>query len=109
MGLIGGENRRHHHLLASRVLPMMFECMFDSPSQHPPSDTVKKRGGLFDTTGTHVASGAFRLRFYARSRPRNTITRSHQRERDILDQRSGRPAVARISRRAAAGSASRNI
>jgi hypothetical protein len=40
------------------VLPMMFECMFDTNSQHPPSDTVKKRERLFHTAGTHVASGA---------------------------------------------------
>src|ERR1700759_5545820 len=84
MGLIGGENRRHHHLLVSRVLPMMFECMFDRLSQHPPTDTVKKRERLFHTAGTHVASDAFRLTF-------------------LLDRLFGRPAVTRISRRAAAG------
>jgi hypothetical protein len=33
--------------------------MFDSISQHPPADTVKKREWLFHTAGTHVASGAF--------------------------------------------------
>jgi hypothetical protein len=58
MRLIGGENRRHHHLLAERVLPIMFECMFDRLSQHPPTDTVKKRKRLVHTTGTHGASGA---------------------------------------------------
>ena len=41
---------------------MMFECMFDKLSQHPPSDTVKKRERRFHTTGTRVASGAWRRR-----------------------------------------------
>ena len=27
----------------SRVLPLMFECMFDSISQHLPTDNVKRR------------------------------------------------------------------
>jgi hypothetical protein len=35
MRLIGGENRRHHHLLAVRVLPMIFECMFDTTQSTP--------------------------------------------------------------------------
>jgi hypothetical protein len=37
--------------------------MFDRVSQHPPTDTVKKRERLFHTTGTHVATDAFRLVF----------------------------------------------
>lgn len=41
---------------------MMFECMFDKISQHPPTDTVKKRERRFHTTGTRVASGAWRRR-----------------------------------------------
>src|ERR1700738_1207391 len=105
MGLIGGENRRHHHLLVSRVLPLMFECMFDRVSQHPPTDTVKKRERRFHTTGTRVASDAFRLAFLCI----DPGLEHHQRERDIPDRLSGTPAVARLSRRAAAGSVSRNM
>jgi 8-oxo-dGDP phosphatase len=44
----------------------MFECMFDRLSQHPPTDTVKKRGRPLHTTGTHVATGSLRLAFSRR-------------------------------------------
>jgi hypothetical protein len=56
---------------------MMFECMFDRVSQHPPSDTVKKRERLFDTTGTHVASVAFRLAFLCIDPGLETPSRDH--------------------------------
>jgi 8-oxo-dGDP phosphatase len=68
----------------------MFECMFDRSSQHPPTDTVKKRERRFHTTGTRVASDAFRLAFLCIV----PASKHHQRERDILDQLSGSPAGA---------------
>ena len=42
--LIGGESSRHHHTPAVRVLLMLFECMFDRFSQHPPTDNVNRIG-----------------------------------------------------------------
>jgi hypothetical protein len=50
MGLIGGENRRHHHLLMSRVLLLMFECMFDM-SQSTPAHRQTSSGSLASKLG----------------------------------------------------------